>query len=122
MPITLLSVIFSPIFHQFKAPIAIVEVPDPVAPDDGVVFSVDATGICRSDWHGWQGHDTDIQLPHVPGHKLAGTIVGVGKNIRNWKLGQRVTMPFVVGCGHCVPCLSGNQQICDHQFQPGFTH
>jgi alcohol dehydrogenase len=58
----------------------------------------------------------------VPGHELAGTFVGVGKNIRNWKLGQRVTMPFVAGCGHCVPCLSGNQLVCDYQFQPGFTH
>ena len=110
------------VFTQFRAPLTIRDVPDPVAPDDGVVLAVDATGICRSDWHGWQGHDTDIQLPHVPGHELAGTIVEVGKDIKNWKRGERVTMPFVAGCGHCAPCLSGNQQVCDHQFQPGFTH
>lgn len=110
------------IFTEFRAPIEIAEVPDPEAPEDGVVLAVDATGICRSDWHGWQGHDTDIKLPHVPGHELAGTIVEVGKDIRNWKVGERVTMPFVAGCGHCAPCLSGNQQVCDRQFQPGFTH
>ncbi|HCO47982.1 MAG TPA: alcohol dehydrogenase, partial [Spirochaetaceae bacterium] len=110
------------IFDRFRAPIEISEVPDPQVPEDGVVLSVDATGICRSDWHGWQGHDTDIRLPHVPGHELAGTIVEVGKGIRNWKRGERVTMPFVAGCGHCAPCQSGNQQVCDHQFQPGFTH
>ncbi len=110
------------IFHQFKAPIVLADVADPTVPADGVVLSVDATGICRSDWHGWQGHDNDIRLPHVPGHELAGTIAAVGKNIKNWKIGERVTMPFVAGCGHCGPCLSGNQQVCDHQFQPGFTH
>jgi len=110
------------VFTQFRAPLTISDVPDPVPPDDGVVLAVDATGVCRSDWHGWQGHDPDIRLPHVPGHELAGTIVEVGKDIKNWKRGERVTMPFVAGCGHCAPCLSGNQQVCDHQFQPGFTH
>jgi alcohol dehydrogenase len=110
------------VYTQFRARLTIPEVPDPVVPEDGVVLKVDATGICRSDWHGWQGHDSDIKLPHVPGHELAGTIVELGKNIQNWKRGERVTMPFVAGCGHCEPCRSGNQQVCDRQFQPGFTH
>ena len=110
------------VYSKFKAPISIVEVPDPEPPSGGVVLAIDATGICRSDWHGWQGHDPDINLPHVPGHELAGTIVEVGEGIKNWKVGDRVTMPFVAGCGHCDPCLTGNQQVCDHQFQPGFTH
>ena len=90
--------------------------------NDGVVIKVGATGLCRSDWHGWMGHDSDIQLPHVPGHEFAGTIVGVGKDIKRWKQGDRVTVPFVSGCGHCPECHSGNHQVCDNQFQPGFTH
>ncbi|HEX7556835.1 MAG TPA: zinc-dependent alcohol dehydrogenase family protein, partial [Leptolinea sp.] len=45
-----------------------------------------------------------------------------GKNVRLWKTGDRVTLPFVCACGTCPQCLSGNQQVCDHQFQPGFTH
>ena len=95
------------IFTQFRAPLTISDVPDPKVPEDGVILAVDATGICRSDWHGWQGHDADIRLPHVPGHELAGTIVEIGKNIRNWKRGERVTMPFVAGCGHCAPLPFG---------------
>jgi len=110
------------LYENFGGTIEVRDLPDPVAPDGGVVLKVLATGICRSDWHGWMGHDPDIRLPHVPGHELVGTIVELGKGVRNWKLGQRVTMPFVAGCGHCGPCLAGNQQICDHQFQPGFTH
>lgn len=85
-------------------------------------MEVKASGLCRSDWHGWMGHDSDIRLPHVPGHEFAGVIREVGKGVKNWKVGDRVTVPFVCACGTCPTCQSGNQQICDDQFQPGFTH
>jgi alcohol dehydrogenase len=78
--------------------------------------------MCRSDWHGWMGHDADITLPHIPGHELAGTIAAIGKNVCNFNVGDRVTVPFVCGCGSCGQCKSGNHQVCDHQSQPGFTH
>lgn len=100
--------------------IAIVD--DPAPPPHGVVVKVEATGVCRSDWHGWMGHDPDITLPHVPGHELAGTVVAVGKAVLRWKVGDRVTVPFVGGCGACEECHAGHQQVCHHQFQPGFTH
>jgi alcohol dehydrogenase len=96
--------------------------PDPEPGEDGVVIEVGASGICRSDWHGWMGHDADIRLPHVPGHELAGRIVAVGPGIRRFAIGDRVTVPFVSGCGRCSECHSGNQQVCPSQFQPGFTH
>jgi alcohol dehydrogenase len=110
------------IYNSFQGPINIENIPDPSPTNEGVVIKVEATGICRSDWHGWMGHDADITLPHVPGHELAGTILEIGKDVENWQPGDRVTLPFVCGCGHCQQCLAGNQQICDHQFQPGFTH
>jgi alcohol dehydrogenase len=110
------------IFEQFQKPLSIQQVPDPTPDPDGVVLQVMATGLCRSDWHGWMGHDSDIRLPHVPGHELAGVIAAVGKNVRRWTPGARVTLPFVSGCGTCPQCVSGNHQVCDHQFQPGFTH
>ncbi|MBI5035403.1 MAG: zinc-dependent alcohol dehydrogenase family protein [Chloroflexi bacterium] len=109
------------IFEQFQQPLSIQNVPDPVAAPDGVVVQVKANGICRSDWHGWMGHDSDVHLPHVPGHELAGVISEVGKDVRRWKPGDRITVPFAVGCGVCSQCLSGNQQVCDNYFQPGFT-
>lgn len=108
-------------YEQFQAPISINQLPDPTVPSDGVVVRVMANGICRSDWHGWMGHDADIQLPHVPGHEWAGIIEEVGKDVRKWRRGDRVTAPFVCGCGVCRECASGNQHICDNQFQPGFT-
>ena len=84
-------------------------------------MKVEASGLCRSDWHGWMGHDPDIRLPHVPGHELAGTVEAVGSQVTRWRAGDRVTVPFVAGCGRCQECDSGNHQVCDNQFQPGFT-
>lgn len=110
------------LYTEFREPPAVREVADPVPPADGVVVRVEATGLCRSDWHGWQGHDPDIVVPHVPGHELAGVIVEVGADVRRWTVGERVTVPFVCACGVCGPCLAGDQQVCDAQFQPGFTH
>jgi len=108
-------------FEKFQGPIEIREVPKPKISKDSVIVKVEATGLCRSDWHGWMGHDSDIILPHVPGHELAGIITEVGSEIQNFKVGERVTVPFVSGCGHCPECVSGNHQVCDNQFQPGFT-
>ncbi|WP_148613419.1 zinc-binding dehydrogenase [Nocardioides rubriscoriae] len=97
------------------------EVPDPVAPPGGVVVEVRATGLCRSDWHAWAGHD-DIALPHVPGHELAGVVVETGAGVERWGVGDRVTVPFVCGCGRCDWCRAGDAQVCPDQQQPGFTH
>jgi alcohol dehydrogenase len=110
------------VYHEFGGPITIDTASDPSPHADGAVIRVEATGLCRSDWHGWRGHDPDIhQFPHVPGHEFAGTVVEVGRDAPQSLVGQRVTMPFVAGCGCCPECLRGQQQICDHQFQPGFT-
>ncbi|NNM35486.1 MAG: zinc-dependent alcohol dehydrogenase family protein [Gemmatimonadetes bacterium] len=108
------------VYDRFKGPIQIREVPDPEPPHGGVVVKVEANGICRSDWHGWMGHDPDITPPHVPGHEIAGTVEAVGADVSRWSVGDRVTVPFIAGCGRCGPCRSGNQQVCDRQFQPGF--
>jgi alcohol dehydrogenase len=109
-------------YEAFQQPLTLENLTDPAPTPDGAVIEVKATGLCRSDWHGWMGHDPDISLPHVPGHELAGVVRAVGDQVRNWGEGDRVTLPFVCGCGYCCQCASGNHQVCDHQFQPGFTH
>src|SRR5690554_5520350 len=110
------------IFEKFQGSITIQNVPEPTPNNHGAIIKVKATGLCRSDWHGWMGHDKDIKLPHVPGHELAGVVEAVGKDVQHFKVGDRVTSPFVCGCGTCPQCISGNHQVCDNQSQPGFTH
>ncbi|MEZ0447137.1 zinc-dependent alcohol dehydrogenase family protein [Cellulomonas sp. ICMP 17802] len=109
------------VIEKFGVPPTLRDVPSPACPADGVVLRVTATGVCRSDWHGWQGHDDDITLPHVPGHELAGVVVEVGADVRSWVVGDEVTVPFVCACGTCAACLAGEQQVCERQRQPGFT-
>ncbi len=109
------------LYSTFGGPIEVENVLDPTPARAGVVIKVEATGLCRSDWHGWMGHDPDITLPQVPGHELAGTVIACGAEVRNWSEGARVTLPFVCGCGKCPQCAGGNHQVCDNQFQPGFT-
>jgi alcohol dehydrogenase len=97
------------------------EVPAPECPADGVVVEVRATGLCRSDWHGFMGHDAAIALPHVPGHEFAGVVAEAGPAVRGVRPGDRVTAPFCCGCGRCGPCRAGDTQVCDVDYQPGFS-
>lgn len=108
-------------FEAFQSRPVIATLPDPTPSPTGVVVKVEATGLCRSDWHGWMGHDKDIKLPHVPGHELAGTVAATGRDVKNWAVGDRVTVPFVAGCGRCHECHTGHHHVCENQFQPGFT-
>jgi alcohol dehydrogenase len=110
------------VFEEFGGSVDVVTVADPVPSPEGVVVEVHATGLCRSDWHAWAGHDDGVALPHVPGHELVGVIVAAGDDVRRWEVGDRVTTPFVCGCGRCEWCRDGQAQVCPDQTQPGFTH
>lgn len=109
-------------FSQFAAPLEIVTIPTPSPPPLGVVIEVKAAGVCRSDWHAWQGHDPDIKtLPHIPGHEFSGIIAALGEGVTGWEIGDRVTVPFACGCGSCRQCNCGHTQVCPDQYQPGVT-
>lgn len=107
-------------YRGYGAPPAVEDVPGPDCPDGGAVIEVRATGVCRSDWHAWRGHEP-VSLPHVPGHELAGVVVATGRGVSRWHGGERVTVPFVCGCGTCAYCTAGDAQVCPQQTQPGFT-
>jgi alcohol dehydrogenase len=109
------------VMHSFQSPLSLETVDDPVPAPDGAVVKVLATGVCRSDWHGWMGHDPSIELPHVPGHELCGEVVAVGPEVHGFAAGDRVTVPFCCGCGVCEPCRLGETQVCERDVQPGFT-
>jgi D-arabinose 1-dehydrogenase-like Zn-dependent alcohol dehydrogenase len=108
-------------YEAFGSTPSIVDLPEPIAPADGVVVRVAATGVCRSDWHAWKGHDDSVRLPHVPGHEFAGVVSSVGPGVHGFSVGDRVTAPFVFACGTCDQCRDGATQVCTRQQQPGFT-
>jgi alcohol dehydrogenase len=106
--------------HEFEQPLRVETVEDPAPGPDGVVIEVRATGVCRSDWHAWMGHDPAVKLPHVPGHELAGVVAAVGPEVRGVREGERVTAPFCCGCGVCESCRRGETQVCLNEYQAGF--
>jgi len=108
-------------YNQFQGFISVEKVPDPWPSTHGAVIQVAASGLCLSDWHGWMGHDPDIRLPHVPGHEVAGVIVEVGREVRRFTKGTRVTAPFILACGQCPDCLGGDATVCVNQHTVGFT-
>eukprot|EP00592_Proboscia_alata_P022944 CAMPEP_0194425282 /NCGR_PEP_ID=MMETSP0176-20130528/24631_1 /TAXON_ID=216777 /ORGANISM="Proboscia alata, Strain PI-D3" /LENGTH=170 /DNA_ID=CAMNT_0039235569 /DNA_START=161 /DNA_END=672 /DNA_ORIENTATION=- len=93
----------------------------------GVVIQVKATGVCRSDWHGWKGHDDDVKhhgLPFIPGHEFSGLIHEMGSAVsgsNKFQIGDRVVVPFILSCGSCRECVRQKPTICEQQQQPGFT-
>ena len=109
------------VYDDFEAPLTLRALPTPEPAPHGVVLKVLACGVCRSDWHGWKGHDPMIDPPNVPGHEVVGTVTAVGERVETWSGGERVTVPFVGGCGACTQCRAGHQQVCPNQFQPGFS-
>jgi alcohol dehydrogenase len=108
------------VYSRYGASPVLTQAADPACPADGVVIAVGATGVCRSDWHAWKGHEP-VTLPHIGGHEFAGVVVTAGPEVRRWRAGDRVTVPFACGCGRCEHCLAGDAQVCPRQTQPGFT-
>jgi alcohol dehydrogenase len=108
------------VYSRYGATPVLTQTADPACPADGVVIAVGATGVCRSDWHAWKGHEP-VTLPHIGGHEFAGVVVTAGPEVRRWRAGDRVTVPFACGCGRCEHCLAGDAQVCPRQTQPGFT-
>ncbi len=110
------------VMTDFGGALPVERVPDPTCPADGAIVAIKACGVCRSDHHAWKGEDPDVHLPHVMGHELAGEVVEVGALCRSFRVGDRVTAPFILGCGSCPTCVSGDPTCCDTQDVIGFTH
>ena len=109
------------LLSRFDTPVAITELPNPACPRDGAVIAVRACGVCRSDHHAWKGADPDVALPHVMGHEFAGDVIETGPECHAVRPGDRVTAPFILGCGTCPDCRGGEPTICEHQQVIGFT-
>jgi D-arabinose 1-dehydrogenase-like Zn-dependent alcohol dehydrogenase len=107
------------VLRQYRADLSIEQVPDPVCEADGVVLKVLACGVCRSDWHGWVGEHPRVKPGQIPGHEYCGEVVEAGPRSR-WKLGDRLIAPFILACGSCPACQSGQSNTCFDQRLPGF--
>lgn len=108
------------VLRAYNEDLAIETLLEPHAEPDGVVLRVLACGVCRSDWHGWTGEHPRVKPGQVPGHEYCGEVVEAGPLAR-WHVGDRVVAPFILACGACPACASGNQHTCPDQRLPGFV-
>lgn len=103
-----------------RGEMTIEDVPEPKCTDEGVIVKMAANGICRSDWHEWNGDwgwlgITPYKYPMIMGHEGTGVIVEVGKNVKKWKVGDRVIPPVHIGCGHCIRCVDhARHNMCEN--------
>ncbi|MEO8242072.1 MAG: alcohol dehydrogenase catalytic domain-containing protein [bacterium] len=107
------------VIREYRQDLSLETVPDPVCEPDGVVLRVLACGICRSDWHGWVGEHPKVKPGAIPGHEYCGEVVAAGP-LAHWQIGDRVIAPFILSCGECPECRSGQSTTCRAQRVPGF--
>ena len=100
---------------QFGAMVYHEDLPVPQVGDDDVLIRVHCTAICGTDLHIYEWDDWSQKhgkAPFVPGHETAGTIVAVGKNVTERKVGDRVACESHIACGSCYFCKNGMPHIC----------
>lgn len=106
-----------------RAPFEIVErdIPEPGVRQ--VRIKVQACGICHSDSLTKEGLFPGIEYPRVPGHEIAGVIDAVGRDVIEWKAGQRAAVGWHGGhCGHCESCRRGDFITCSYAQIPGISY
>lgn len=93
-------------------PLVAVDIPVTAPGPFDVVVRVRAAGICHTDAHLRRGGSSSATVPLIPGHEIAGEIAGLGRDVHDLALGDRVCVHYVVSCTTCVHCLAGREQFC----------
>jgi propanol-preferring alcohol dehydrogenase len=90
------------------------DVPVPAVGESDVLVRIRAAGICHSDVHYRAGSSAVGPLPQTLGHEIAGVVEQVGARVANLAIGDRVCLHYLLTCGDCYYCSTGNEQFCVH--------
>ncbi|MHA1821646.1 MAG: zinc-dependent alcohol dehydrogenase family protein [Promethearchaeota archaeon] len=102
-------------------PLKLKDVPIPQINDEEVLIKLRACGVCHTDLHTIEGDIKPPHLPIIPGHEIIGVIEDVGKNVKNFKKGDRVGIPWLYSsCGKCKYCKMGLENLCPDAKFTGF--
>jgi propanol-preferring alcohol dehydrogenase len=110
------------VLERAGTPLVLMELPIPEPGPGQVLVRVHACGVCRTDLHVVDGELTHPKLPLVPGHEIVGTVVRPGGEVTSFRPGDRVGIPWLGStCGHCRPCLTNHENLCDNPIFTGYT-
>jgi len=109
------------VLREPRTPLQLCDVPCPAAGPGQLLLQVNACGICRTDLHVIDGELNHPTLPLIPGHQIVGTVCGLGAGVPQFRLGQRVGVPWLGGsCGHCWYCSHDKENLCDEARYTGY--
>jgi len=111
------------VVREFGKPLTIDEVAIPQPGENQILVRIAATGICHTDLHAAHGDwPVKPKPPFIPGHEGVGTVVALGRAVRNVKEGDRVGIPWLhTACGYCSPCRTGWETLCASQLNSGYS-
>ena len=90
------------------------EIPVPSPRTGQLLIKVAACAVCRTDLHIVDGELAKPKLPLVPGHEIVGRVEALGDDVKNFRIGDRVGVPWLGWtCGECEYCLSGRENLCE---------
>lgn len=100
-----------------------IDVPEPVCEDDDIIIEVKAAAICGADMKHYKVDNGSDEFGSVRGHEFSGEIVQVGKNVKDWKVGQRIVSDNTAHvCGECPACDSGDFLLCPEKVNLGLGY
>ncbi|ODV67934.1 GroES-like protein [Hyphopichia burtonii NRRL Y-1933] len=112
------------IFETNGGPLEYKTIDVPTPKDNEILINIKYSGVCHTDLHAWKGDwPLDTKLPLVGGHEGAGVVVGMGKNVRGWKVGDLAGVKWLNGsCLSCEFCQHSDESNCPEADLSGYTH
>ncbi|MEM0065367.1 MAG: alcohol dehydrogenase catalytic domain-containing protein [Sulfolobales archaeon] len=100
----------------YRGPFNVVleEIDVPKIGSKDVLLKINLAGICGSDLEVFRGKRT-VRIPLVMGHEAVGTVVEVGKDVENLRVGDTVVIEPNIYCGKCYNCRKGRMDICENK-------
>jgi len=109
------------VLQEVKKPLELKDIPKPSPKPEQVLIQVSVCGVCRTDLHVVDGELPSPKLPLLPGHQIVGTVRQVGEKVTNFKVGDRVGVPWLGGsCGNCEFCRGGHENLCNKAIYTGY--
>ena len=103
-------------------PLEMKEIPIPKPGAEQILIKIHSCGVCRTDLHIYDGELNEPKLPLIMGHEIVGEVAELGANVKNFKIGERVGVPWLGWtCGKCKFCKSGKENLCDNAKFTGYT-